>query len=101
MNKILLGLLTFTAIGFSSMPARADSAAVMTSEQNVTITGDYNRAFQRNIQKSEMRGKYSGHTGTVLESRQTTDIWGNGNTSSLTNRQIERKRPRHFLRARQ
>lgn len=85
MKKLILGLLTLTALGLTSFPAHADdndSAVIQDSRQTVYQTGQDNYAGQSTVQKNRasQRGYRDGNTGDVQTSDQLTDQYGIGNT---------------------
>ena len=94
MNKVLLGLLTVTAIGFASMPARADygndTAVIQDTRQQSIITGDGNGTYQTTIQENRVyqRGRVRGDSATVQTSKQECDVLGN---DSICDQWIEQR----------
>ncbi len=94
MNKILLGLLSFTALGLASLPARAgynnDTAIIQDAVQESIITGDDTSTYQTTIQKNRVyqRGRVRGDSATVQTSNQKCDVLGSG---SLCDQFVEQK----------
>ncbi len=82
MNKILLVLLSFTALGLASLPARAgynnDTAIIQDAVQESIITGDDTSTYQTTIQKNRVyqRGRVRGDSATVQTSNQKCDVLG-------------------------
>jgi hypothetical protein len=89
MKKLILGLLTLTALGVVSLPASADDATVQDSRQTVYQNGVDNSAGQSSVQKNRasQEGRRDGNTGQVQTSDQLTDQYGIGNTSDQRVRQ--------------
>lgn len=85
-----LGLLSFAALGFVSVPAQADTAVVQTSTQDTYIEGAYNGSGQMsdqiNIHRS--KGKKRGSTGVVQDVYQRTTVLGNDNRAIQSGRQV-------------
>ena len=92
MNKILLGLLTFTALGLASLPAGAEGATgtIQDAVQESIITGDDTRTYQTTIQENRVyqRGRVRGDSATVQTSKQNCDVYGSG---SACDQWIEQK----------
>ncbi len=94
MNKILLGLLSFTALGLASLPARAgynnDTAIIQDAVQESIITGDNTSTYQTTIQKNrvDQRGRVRGDSATVQTSNQKCDVLG---SRSLCDQFVEQK----------
>ena len=65
-----------------SLPAHADTATVITTDQSAIITGDNNTTIQSSSTsvRNRHRGSDDGSsTGTVVNHRQTSDVAGSGN----------------------
>jgi|GEM_PF-4378492 len=94
MNKILLGLLSFTALGLASLPARAeynnDTAIIQDAVQESIITGDDTSTYQTTIQKNRVyqRGRVRGDSATVQTSNQKCDVLG---SRSLCDQLVKQK----------
>jgi hypothetical protein len=81
----LIGLaLSVASIGIS-LPARADTAVVNDSVQNVVITGSGNSVNQNNnttIRNNNRRGTSSG---TAVRNNQSVDVLGDNNKVNQSN----------------
>ena len=82
-SLIVVGL-TLATLGMS-LPAHADTATDITSDQNAIITGDGNVTGQSssvNVRNRE-RGRGDGSSaGTVVNHRQTADVQGYDNVTA-------------------
>ena len=80
---VVVGL-TLATLGMS-LPAHADSATDITSDQNAIITGDGNVTGQSssvNVRNRE-RGRGDGSsTGTIVDHRQNADVQGHDNVTA-------------------
>jgi hypothetical protein len=85
MNKFMLGLLTFSALGFMSLPAVAGDRVEIQEVEGINyITGNGNRAENR-IYTNDIdyrTGSTNGNEGRVERLRGIIDIVGNGNDAS-------------------
>lgn len=84
MKKIVLGLLTLTALGAISFPVQADegdSAVVQDARQTTYQTGDHNYSGQSSVQKNRVHqnGRSNSSTGDVMTSDQLVDQYGTRN----------------------
>ena len=82
-KSLLVVGLTFATLGMS-LPAHADTATVITSDQGAIITGDGNVTGQSssvNVRNRE-RGQSDDSTGTVVNHRQTADVQGHDNVTA-------------------
>jgi hypothetical protein len=84
MKKLILGLLTLTALGIASFPVHAnegDSAVVQDTRQTVYQTGNDNYGSQSTMQRNRIyqSGSREGSTGDVQTSDQLIDQYGSGN----------------------
>lgn len=85
MKKLLLSLLTLTALGTVSFPIHAqegDSAVVQDARQTAYQTGEYNYSGQSTVQRNSdyrTQGR-TGNTGDVMTSDQLSDQYGVGNS---------------------
>ncbi len=77
---IIIGL-GIATVGLS-LPARADIATVVTTDQSAVVTGNDNTTIQSSstFVRNRQRGN-SGYdnTGTVITHRQASDVLGHGN----------------------
>jgi hypothetical protein len=96
-NKLMLGLLTVTALGNLMLPAHADLVNVQDSTQVVTQEGDGNTSFQESSQTIRVRrsGPSQENEGNVQGSYQDTLQQGNDNYSDTVNEQNIRTRSRN------
>jgi hypothetical protein len=92
MNKFILGLLAFGAIGLAAVPANAgygDSGNVQTTDQTSIITGDRNYTNQRINQSGQIsRDRARGDSANIQDGRQHSDILGNDNVSKQRSTQV-------------
>ncbi|MGH2412313.1 MAG: hypothetical protein ACRDEA_01165 [Microcystaceae cyanobacterium] len=84
MKKVILSLLTLTALGTISFPIQTnagDSAVVQDATQTNYQTGDYNYSGQTSIQRNRAyhQGSSNGSTGDVMTSDQLSDQYGTHN----------------------
>lgn len=96
MKKLILGLLTLSAIGAATLPVYADEATIQDAQQTVYQTGNDNYAGQSAVQqnRSSQRGYRDGDTGNVQTSDQLTDQYGSGNMSEQRIRQENARKSR-------
>ena len=83
---IVLGLSVAT-LGLA-VPAHADTATVVDSQQNAVITGDGNTTRQTNttnVQNSQSGRRTPGATGTSVTNGQAVDVLGNDNSTRQIN----------------
>ena len=69
-----------------SLPAHADTATVITNDQNAVITGDKNDTTQNNstrVKNNDRRNSDS--SGTVIDNRQNADVLGDKNKTEQNN----------------
>jgi hypothetical protein len=87
-KSILVVGLSIATLGLS-LPAHADTANVVTSDQNAIITGDDNNTRQTNktsVNNSQTGRRTSGSTGTSVDSRQNADVQGDFNRTRQDNK---------------
>jgi hypothetical protein len=90
MKKLILGLLTLSAINILPLPVQAgDGVVVQDARQTTYQTGDYNYTGQTSLQHNRVyrRGVSDGHTGDVMTSDQLSDQYGTGNRADQRIRQ--------------
>ena len=83
---IVLGLSVAT-LGLT-LPAHADTATVVDSQQNAVITGDGNYTRQTNttdVKNVQSGRRTPGATGTSVTNGQTADVLGNDNYTRQNN----------------
>jgi hypothetical protein len=98
MNKLMLGLLTFSALGFMSLPAVAgDSVDLDEVNSRIVITGNGNNATHdiRTTTVDLKNGQISGDEGRVSRIDALSDILGDDNdTGTYIERHQRRIRQR-------
>ena len=83
---IVLGLSVAT-LGLT-LPAHADTATVVDSQQNAVITGDGNTTRQTNstnVKNSQSGRRVPGATGTSVTNTQSADVLGYDNNTRQNN----------------
>ncbi|WP_309733514.1 hypothetical protein [Chamaesiphon sp. OTE_75_metabat_556] len=86
-KSILIVGISFATIGLS-LPAHADTATVVDSNQSTIVTGNRNNTFQNNttgVSNSQTGRRTTSNTGTSISNGQATDISGNRNTTIQNN----------------
>lgn len=86
-KSILVIGLSFVSIGLS-LPAHADTATVVDSNQSTIITGDRNNTLQNNttgVSNYQTGRRTTSSTGTAVSSGQAVDVQGNRNTTIQNN----------------
>ena len=86
-KRVILGLLTISALGIVGLPARADEAVIQQSIQESVNTGDGNTSIQNSYQESRInrrsrRGSRNYEeidTGVVQKNEQVCDQLGGEN----------------------
>jgi hypothetical protein len=87
-KSILVLGLSLATIGLS-LPAHADTATVVDSQQNAVVTGDGNNTIQNNrtsVVNVQTGGRTRSSTGTSVSNRQSADILGNDNNTIQNNK---------------
>ena len=83
-KSLIIAGLTLATLGMS-LPAHADTATIIGSDQGAIITGDGNvtgQSSEVNVRNRE-RGRGDGSsTGTVVNHRQTADVQGHDNVTA-------------------
>ncbi|WP_310489632.1 hypothetical protein [Chamaesiphon sp. VAR_69_metabat_338] len=86
-KSILVVGLSFVSIGLS-LPAHADTATVVDSNQSAIITGDRNSTYQNNttdVSNSQTGRRTTSSTGTAASNTQAVDVQGNRNNTIQNN----------------
>ncbi len=86
-KSILVVGLSFATIGLS-LPAHADTATVVDSNQTTIVTGNRNNTFQNNttgVSNSQTGRRTTSNTGTSVSNGQAVDVQGNRNTTIQNN----------------
>jgi hypothetical protein len=85
-KSILVVGLSIATLGLS-LPAHADTATVVDSDQNIVVTGDKNSTTQNNRTSVNNRqtGRQSGSTGSSIGNVQSADILGDKNKTRQDN----------------
>jgi hypothetical protein len=86
-KSILVVGLSFATIGLS-LPAHADTATVVDSNQTTVITGNRNSTYQNNttgVSNSQTGRRTTSNTGTSISNGQAVDVQGNRNTTIQNN----------------
>jgi hypothetical protein len=87
-KSILVVGLSLATVGLS-LPAHADTATVINSDQGTIVTGDGNYTSQENttrVSNSERGRRTTGNnTGTSVNSRQSADVQGRYNDTTQVN----------------
>ena len=94
MNKLMLGLLAFSALGFISFPAVAgDNVSVDDVKLTTVVTGDgnYSEHDVHTTTFDSSTGPRNGNQGHVTRTNSTIDVVGNDNETVHT---IERRQIR-------
>jgi hypothetical protein len=80
-----------------SLPAFADSATVITTEQNAVVTGDYNHTEQKSkIDSASYQRRNRDSSGIDVKTRQNADVAGYGNdTKQDSNVKVREARVRN------
>jgi hypothetical protein len=86
-KSILVVGISFATIGLS-LPAHADTATVIDSNQSAIITGDRNSTYQNNttgVSNSQSGRRTTSSTGTAATNTQAVDVLGNRNNTIQNN----------------
>ncbi|MFB6275674.1 MAG: hypothetical protein ABEI32_05940 [Halothece sp.] len=91
-KTVLLGLLTVSALGAVSLPAKGDNAVIQESTQESVITGEGNVSGQSSYQRSSVEERSRGHSeeadvGVVQSNRQYCDQYGARNVCAQSSDQ--------------
>lgn len=91
-KTILLSLLTISALGAVSLPAKGDNAVIQESTQESVITGEGNVSGQSSYQRSNVQQRSRGHSedadvGVVQSNRQYCDQYGASNVCAQSSDQ--------------
>jgi hypothetical protein len=87
-KSILVLGLSLATLGLS-LPAHADTATVIDSQQNAVVTGDGNSTRQTNktsVTNIKTGGRTTSSTGTSVSNRQSADILGDYNRTRQDNK---------------
>ncbi|NES23071.1 MAG: hypothetical protein F6K41_30170 [Symploca sp. SIO3E6] len=82
MNKLMLGLLAFSTLGFISLPASADQVTVQTSEQFAAQQGHGNLSIQH-VEQQSTNNNWGNNSsqGSVQNNRQEAFQEGDGSVN--------------------
>jgi hypothetical protein len=86
-KSILVVGISFVSIGLS-LPAHADTATVVDSNQSTIITGDRNSTYQNNttgVSNYQTGRRTTSSTGTAVSNGQAVDVQGDRNTTIQNN----------------
>jgi hypothetical protein len=86
-KSILVVGISFATIGLS-LPAHADTATVIDSNQSTIVTGNRNTTYQNNttgVSNSQTGRRTTSNTGTSVSNGQSVDVQGNRNTTIQNN----------------
>jgi hypothetical protein len=86
-KSILVVGISFATIGLS-LPAHADTATVIDSNQSAIITGDRNSTYQNNttgVSNYQSGRRTTSSTGTAATNTQAVDVLGNRNNTIQNN----------------
>ena len=96
-KSILVLGLSVATLGLT-LPAHADTANVVDSQQNVVVTGDGNDTHQQNntnIQNRRSGKRSTDSTGTSVTNSQSADVAGNDNKTRQNNNTNVTNHQRH------